>query len=510
MTTVIPSIGLKGMEGYVVEVEVQLVPGIEGMSIVGLPDASVKESRERVLATLYAYGCEVLDKKIIVNLSPSEQRKNSPIFDLAMAIGIMKESGFIKQDIPKDATFLGVLSLGGEVKPVEGMLPAILSAKRQGFKVLYVPPILDVPIHKIEGIECRFVYSIDDVIPSFSGQMSTFQFSQVTSLSSPPTASFKKDFKQVIGHEQAKRALEISAAGGHNVLMSGPPGCGKSLLSECYPSLLPNLSPEDYFEVLSIYQLAGVSPSAPHLPPYRSPHHSASSVSLIGGGSHPKPGEVSLAHRGVLFLDEMAEFPKRTLDMLRQPIETGRVTISRATATVMYPARFILLGAMNPCPCGYLGSNEVYCTCTPNQIQSYRNRISGPIIDRMDILLSLSPVQLDIQAMTRNESSAQIAERVLEARERQHKRYQGESWNGTVSVGDLLKKCPLSPHQEHMLNQASRKQQWSTRTQVKIIRLARTISDLLGSPEVTDEALWEALTLRRWSYSKDIKVSRGS
>jgi magnesium chelatase family protein len=416
--------------------------------------------------------------------------------------------GLLKRALPKDAGFLGVLSLSGEVKSVEGMLPAILSAKRQGFKILYLPPISDVPIQRIEGIEFRFVQCIDDVIQSFSGQLSTSQFIKLPS-SNPAPPSFKKDFKQVMGHEKAKRALEISAAGGHNVLMSGPPGCGKSLLSECYPSLLPSLSPDEQFEVLSIYQLAGVTRSDPQWPPYRSPHHSASSVSLIGGGPHPKPGEVSLAHRGVLFLDEMAEFPKRTLDMLRQPIETGKVTISRAVSTVMYPSRFILLGAMNPCPCGYLGSNERYCTCTPKQIQSYRNRLSGPILDRMDILLTLNPVQLDTQAMVNNESSAQISGRVLAARARQQSRYQGEALNGTASVEALLKESPLTPHQERMMSQTSHKHQWSTRTQVKIIRLARTISDLSESPNISDEALWEALSLRRWSSSKELKVSRG-
>lgn len=401
MATVIPSIGLKGLEGYKVQVEVQLLPGIEGVSIVGLPDASVKESKDRVISALYANGCEVPDKKIVINLSPSEYRKNSPIFDLAMAIGIMKEAGDILEEIPKGAAFLGLLSLDGTIKSVEGIMPAILAAKQEGFNILYLPPIVNFPLQQMKGIEFRFVHSLQEVIASFCGQLNLFTSStpkppDFSQLSHEDTISYDKDFKYVLGHAQAKRALEIAAAGGHNLFMSGPPGCGKSLLAETFPSILPLLTEESQLEVMSIYQLAGLSQSSFQQAPFRNPHHSASAVSLIGGGSNPKPGEVSLAHRGVLFLDEMAEFSKRTLDMLRQPMETGKVTISRVASTVTYPSRFILLGAINPCPCGYLGSRNFYCTCTPKQITQYKNRISGPIHDRMDILLQLQSVSLDI------------------------------------------------------------------------------------------------------------------
>ncbi|RDW21442.1 magnesium chelatase [Oceanobacillus arenosus] len=499
MATVVTSIGLKGMEGYRVQVEVQLIPGVEGVSIVGLPDASVKESKDRVMAALYANDCQIPDKKIIINLSPAEQKKNSPIFDLAMAIGIMKEAGEIRHAIPADAAFLGVLSLDGSIKPVAGMLPAVVAAKKEKIKILYLPPMPDFPLQSIEGIEFRFAETLQEVIDSFSGQLTAFSTSFFSSSDSTEeiTPTYDKDFQHVLGHKQAKRALEISAARGHNVLMTGPPGCGKSLLAETFPSILPALKQEGRFEVMSIYQLAGVTKVDFLTPPFRDPHHSASAVSLIGGGANPKPGEVSLAHRGVLFLDEMAEFPKRTLDMLRQPMETGVVMISRAASTVTYPAQFLLLGAMNPCPCGYLGSRHFYCTCTPKQITAYSNRVSGPIQDRMDILLKLDTVSLDSESTETNETSKVIRERVIAARERQYKRFGSEVTNAIVANERLLACTELNDEQEKMMQQWTSKYNWSTRVQMKILRLARTISDLSGEENITNEAIWEAVTMRR-------------
>jgi len=513
MATVVPSIGLKGLEGYKVQVEVQLLPGIEGVTIIGLPDAAVKESKDRVMSALFANGCEIPDKKIVINLSPSELRKTSPIFDLAMAIGVMKEAGDILEEIPKGAAFLGLLSLDGTIKSVEGIIPAILAAKKEGFNILYLPHVEHFPLKQLEGIEFRFVHSLQEVIASFCGQLTLFTSSTpkppvFTHQSHEETSTYDKDFNYVLGHTQAKRAMEIAAAGGHNLFMSGPPGCGKSLLAETFPSILPSLTEESQLEVMSIYQLAGLSQSQFNQAPYRNPHHSASAVSLIGGGSNPKPGEVSLAHRGVLFLDEMAEFSKRTLDMLRQPMETGKVTISRVASTVTYPSRFILLGAINPCPCGYLGSRNFYCTCTPKQITQYKNRISGPIHDRMDILLQLQSVSLEEESTDGNETSAVIRSRVLAARERQYDRYQNEWLNGTVAPEQIVTSSPLDREQQKMLQQSASKQNWSTRVQMKMIRLARTISDLNGDDKVSSEALWEAMTLRRIQRGNEQKVVR--
>lgn len=325
------------------------------------------------------------------------------------------------------------------------------------------------------------------------------------------TSSFSephsKDFYHVIGHEYPKRALEIAAAGKHNVLMIGPPGCGKSLLAETFPSIFPPLTYKAQLEVISLYQLAGEKRISYQSIPFRHPHHSASSVAIIGGGSHPRPGEISLSHRGILYLDEIAEFPKKTLDMLRQPLETGMVTISRAHSTVTYPSSFLLIGAMNPCPCGYLGSNHRYCTCSPKQIQSYQNRLSGPVNDRIDILLSLKSVNLE-QVPDHQATSDEIRRKVEKARELQYMRYQLEITNAKVPFVVMTECSPLTSDQKKMVTQVSAKQNWSNRVQIKIIRLARTISDLAGELNITDSALSEAFTLRKWDSSKVQSIAR--
>lgn len=499
MTTKVSSIGLRGLEGYRVQVEVQISPGMESTIIVGLPDASVKESKERVLSALRSIDRAGIEQKIVINLSPSEQKKNGPLFDLAIAIGILKESNQLKDAIPTDTAFIGALSLDGTIEKVEGMLPALLAARGLGLKRVFLPHDPHIPIEMLEGIECIIVNHLEDLIKNLSQPALPLQ------LFTPPEREIfidqdmfqnQKDFSNIIGHEQAKEALMIAAAGGHNVLMSGPPGCGKSLLAETFPSILPPLTKQQQLEVISLYQLAKEKLLHPQSPPYRHPHHSASSVAIIGGGTYPKPGEISLAHNGVLFLDEMAEFTKKTLDMLRQPLETGKITISRAHSTVTYPASFLLIGAMNPCPCGFLGSNHHYCTCSKKQIQSYRNRVSGPVYDRIDILLALTSVNLD-QKQKNAESSSEIRLRVQRAVEQQFKRYEQQITNAKIPFEILNNKSPLTDSQRKMIAQVAFKHRWSNRVQIKIIRLARTISDLSGEPHVTDESIWRALQLRR-------------
>lgn len=497
MTVKISSIGLKGLEGYRVQVQVQVSKGKESMVIVGLPDISVKESKERVLSTVHTLACDVTDQKIVVNLSPSEQKKNGPFFDLAMAIGVLKEIGELKGKIPEDAVFIGALSLDGTVEKVEGMLPALIAAKSLGFKKVYLPYDPLLPLEMMEGMECIVVQHIREVLQHLAGQsILPLHVSQTGHKLTAKISEHQKDFCDIIDHDQAKQAFEIAAAGEHNVLMSGPPGCGKSLFAEAFPSILPILTKEAQLEVISLYQLAKEKLVSPQIAPYRNPHHSASAVAIVGGGPNPKPGEISLAHRGVLFLDEIAEFQKKTLDMLRQPLESGKVTISRAQSTVTYPSSFILIAAMNPCPCGFLGSKSRYCMCTPKQIQSYKNRISGPVQDRIDILLFLQSVNLDQQAQKRV-SSVDIRKRVKNARERQYERYQEQICNAKVPFEKLTATSPLMDHQLRMIRQVASKQQWSNRVQIKIIRLARTISDLKGVREITDESIWQAITLRR-------------
>lgn len=488
------SIGLRGMEGYRVQVEVKELPGMPSVVIVGLPDTSVKEAKERVIAALHAFGCDVMNQKLVIHLSPPERKKQSPMFDLAMAIGILKVKGKLEQPIPSHIAFLGSLSLDGTIQSVDGMLPAILAAKKLGFQQVYAPYDPTFPFQYLQHIDCVFVQTLDQVMQCLQGQPVLFSTNHLPSAVDPPQKTHR-DFEHIIGHDYAKYALEVSAAGEHNVLMIGPPGCGKSLLAETFPTILPRLSDEAQLEVLSLYQLAGETKNDSS-PPFRHPHHSTSSIALIGGGTQPKPGEVSLAHRGVLFLDEMAEFTKKTLDMLRQPLETGNVTISRVSSTVTYPAHFILIGAMNPCPCGYFGSKKRYCICSPKQIHAYRQRISGPIYDRIDILLSLEAVDLT-QKSKQVDCSETIRRRVEAARFRQFERYGEEITNGRVPMDVLLAKSPLTKGQQQLLQHWAAMNDWSNRVQTKIVRLARTIADLAEAENITDEALWKAMAFRR-------------
>ncbi|WP_075983092.1 YifB family Mg chelatase-like AAA ATPase [Bacillus massilinigeriensis] len=508
MTVKVSSIGLMGLEGYRVQVQVQISSGTESMVIVGLPDASVKESKERVLSAIRTLNCDVTDQKIVVNLSPSEQKKNGPLFDLAIAIGVLIETGELQGNVPETIGFIGALSLDGTIEKVEGMLPALVAAKTLGYRKVYLPFDPLIPLDMIEGLECVVVQHIKEVVQHLDGQ-ELLPLRKVNQERVLPACNhkFERDFSHIMGQRHAKEAMEVAAAGEHNVLMSGPPGCGKSMLAETFPSILPPLDKKSQLEVISLYQLAKEKHLYPQIAPFRHPHHSASSVAMIGGGSYPKPGEISLAHRGVLFLDEMAEFSKKTLDMLRQPLETGRVTISRVHSTVTYPASFIFLAAVNPCPCGYLGSNTHYCTCTQKNIQAYQNRISGPVFDRIDILLFLKPVNLT--HTTPETTSDEILGRVIRARERQYERYQEPVCNGKVAMEKLLATSPLKEPQLNMIKNAAFKHHWSNRVQMKIIRLARTISDLHGNAEITEESIWKAMTLRRsFHLSNQMKVGK--
>jgi magnesium chelatase family protein len=505
MAVAVQSIGLRGLEGYNVSVEVEKLDGVESMVIVGLPGAAVKESRERVLAALKGFDCDFSDQKVIVYLSPAEERKTGPLFDVAIAIAMLKSCGHIKEEIPEGTAFLGSVSLNGSIHSVKGILPAMLSFQRLGIKRLFLPYDCILPIKEIDGLDLIFVNHLKDVVDHLSGQpVLSIAPRTIPSLEEIPINA-GKDFRHIIGHDKAKRALEVAVAGGHNVLLFGPPGCGKSLLAESLPSILPPLPTESQLENLSLYELASAPLSSMNVPPFRHPHHSASAVSIIGGGSNPKPGEVALANNGVLFLDEMAEFSKRILDMLRQTLETGKVTISRAQATVTYPAKFLLLAAMNPCPCGYLGSSTRYCTCTPKQVQSYQNRVSGPIEDRMDILLGLQPVSFYGEQQQEAESSEAIRERVEVARDMQWRRYGEAETNASVPIETFLSTVTLTDGQNRLLQNRSMKQQWSNRVSAKMVRLARTISDLRGEQDISDEAIWEAMTLRRSFSNKDTK-----
>jgi len=494
MCAKVTSIGLKGMEGYRLNVEVKTFVGNDSIRIVGLPDAAVKESKERISAALRSLGYTINGQRIIINLSPSEQKKSGPMFDLPMAIGVLVSLNELVLSIPENCGFIGALSLDGAIVSVEGMLPAVLSAKRLGIKKLYMPYDERLPVLDIDGLEVIYSSSLREVIEKLAGRGGT-PFTPKTVEPDYHQSSYI-DFQQIIGHRDTKRALEIAAAGEHHVLMTGPPGCGKSMLAESFPSILPPLSKEDRLDIIALHQLSGTNYPNVNIPPFRNPHHSASGISIIGGGTYPKPGEISLAHRGVLFLDEIAEFPKKTLDMLRQPFESGKITISRTHATLTYPACFILLAAMNPCPCGYAGSNSHYCTCTPRQAQNYRNKISGPLRDRFDIRLMIKPVDFDRDTLEGEVTSKVVQRKVEAARIRQYERYGKELCNSRVGYDVLQKTSPLTQEQQKIIHQLAVRKNWSNRTQIKIIRLARTISDLEGKTAITDKSIWEAVKLR--------------
>ncbi|MGF6953822.1 magnesium chelatase family protein [Neobacillus sp. B4I6] len=490
----VTSIGLKGMEGYRVYVEVGSYVGNDSFKIVGLPDAAVKESKERIIAALRTLGYHLSGQKIIINLSPADQKKYGSMFDFPMAIAVLQSLHELEVIVPEDTGFLGSLSLDGSIQPVEGMLPAVLAAKRLGIHKLYMPFDEELPVLDLKPLEIIYVSSLQDAIGHLSGQwIPPFNKKQDDERF---TNTVYLDMQQIIGHTGAKHALEVAAAGEHHVLLTGPPGCGKSMLAESFPSILPALTKESLLEVISLYQLSQNSFSHSNMPPYRNPHHSASGVSIIGGGQYPKPGEISLAHHGVLFLDEIGEFSKKTLDMLRQPLENGLIMISRTHATITYPASFILIAAMNPCPCGYEGSNSHYCTCSKKQILAYQNRLSGPLRDRFDINLSLGPINFNAATIeTAGESSKIVRGRVEEARSRQYDRYGMEVCNSRVPYEMLLRASPLTDTQQSTLQRHAIKKSWSNRTQIKIIRLARTISDLQASPAITDQSIWEAVQL---------------